>query len=188
MRACTSRYLGLVLFGMAVLGCYFQPRYASKYSWVYLGQSALVGSLSTVGARAFASQLGPPLPGRWENLVDPETCRRFLLTEQLARSTDGRALLICSLARRTRALSCRLLLASRELFSCLSPPTCHSATEVQLFLDRCWAIYGSLALLLASASAALVTQNKATIRARPHGLRNPHGLGWLVWARHVPED
>ena len=50
---------------------YAEPRYATRFSWVYLGESAIAGSVSTVAARAFASLLGPPLPGRWSNLHTP---------------------------------------------------------------------------------------------------------------------
>ena len=50
---------------------YAEPRYATRFSWVYLGESAIAGSVSTVAARAFASLLGPPLPGRWSNLYTP---------------------------------------------------------------------------------------------------------------------
>ena len=50
---------------------YAEPRYATRFSWVYLGESAIAGSFSTVAARAFASLLGPPLPGRWSNLYTP---------------------------------------------------------------------------------------------------------------------
>ena len=65
-------YIGLLVGGMLAIRVFLEPRWATKYSWVYLGESALAGSFSTVAARAFASLLGPPMPGSWSNVSSPD--------------------------------------------------------------------------------------------------------------------
>jgi len=64
-------YLGGLAVAMAVLVVFVQPRWSTKYCWVYLGESAICGSITTVAARAFASMLGPPLPGQWAFVYTP---------------------------------------------------------------------------------------------------------------------
>jgi drug/metabolite transporter (DMT)-like permease len=61
-------YVALVACGLLVLCCCVERRYARRYSWVYLGESALVGSVSTVAARAFASMVMPGV-GSLSNLL-----------------------------------------------------------------------------------------------------------------------
>jgi len=58
-------YLALIVGGLALLIFCAEKRWASRYSWVYLAEAGLAGSVSTVAARAFSSCLGPPLLGKW---------------------------------------------------------------------------------------------------------------------------
>ncbi len=64
-------YVGLATASLVVLHVFVRPRYARRYSWVYLTESALFGSYTTVAARAFASLCGRPLPGDWANVSKP---------------------------------------------------------------------------------------------------------------------
>ena len=64
-------YLALIVGGLALLIFCAEKRWASRYSWVYLAEAGLAGSVSTVAARAFSSCLGPPLLGKWSYMCFP---------------------------------------------------------------------------------------------------------------------
>ena len=74
-------------------------RYATRFCWVYLAESAVFASITTVGARAFASLCGAPLSGSWANAIDPEAWPLFWGALFLLSSTA-----VCSLILQNRAM------------------------------------------------------------------------------------
>lgn len=86
-------YVSIVVGGLVVLRLCLEKRFARRYSWVYLGESALFGSVSTVAARAFASMVvpgvghpavlwGPECWVAWGSLVVLGGCAVFSLVLQ----------------------------------------------------------------------------------------------------------
>jgi len=87
-------YIGCIAVGMLWLIVWAQPRYGTKYSWVFLTQSALMGSLSTVAARMFSSLLGSPLPGEWANVYQAPACYYVWSSLLLLACTAGSSLVM----------------------------------------------------------------------------------------------
>jgi len=75
-------YIGFVVVALFVLRVFVEKKYATRFSWVYLTESALVGSISTVAARAFSSMT---MPGVAAASGTPSGC-------------PGQSRLVCNLA------------------------------------------------------------------------------------------
>ena len=81
-RCATQAYIGFVVVALFVLRVFVEKKYATRFSWVYLTESALVGSISTVAARAFSSMT---MPGVAAASGTPSGC-------------PGQSRLVCNLA------------------------------------------------------------------------------------------
>lgn len=92
-------YLSLLVCMLLILVACIQQRYATRFCWVYLAESAVFASITTVGARAFASLCGAPLSGSWANAIDPEAWPLFWGALFLLSSTA-----VCSLILQNRAM------------------------------------------------------------------------------------